>query len=192
MGSNSAETLRRSRREPEAFADFYEEHSEALLGYMVRRVRDAEVALDLTAESFAEAYIARRRFRGTAEGEAVAWLYKIAQRQVSKYCRRARVERRALGRLGIERPQLDDEWRARIEDMADIEGLRGALRGELARLSPAQREAVELRVIEELTYAELARRLEVSEGAARVRVTRGLSALAEAFEANPLAEEARP
>lgn len=192
MDQNSAQTLRRSVREPDAFASFYREHVEALLGYMARRVHDPQVALDLTAESFAQAFIARRRFRGTTEPEAGAWLYRIAQRQLARYFRRAKVERRALLRLGIEPPQLDDEQQARVEELADIEGLRGVIRSELARLTPVQREAVELRIVQELPYAELARRLQVSEGTARVRVTRGLQALAGALDRNPLVKEAKP
>lgn len=192
MSESSAQALRRSRREPEAFVGFYRAHVDALLRYMVRRVCDAEAALDLTAESFAQAYIARRRFRGQTEEEAVAWLYRIAQRQLARYYRRAKTERRALRRLGIEPPRLDDERQARIEELAESEGAREAVRRELTRLSPAKREAVELRVVEELPYAEVARRLEISEGTARVRVTRGLKTLALALDQqHPFPEEAR-
>ena len=43
------------RAEPEAFAVFYRRHVEALLAYFARRTRDAELAADLTAETFAAA-----------------------------------------------------------------------------------------------------------------------------------------
>ena len=58
---SAARALRRSRREPEAFARFYEEHVESLLAYVMRRVWDVDVALDLTAESFAQAVSWPRR-----------------------------------------------------------------------------------------------------------------------------------
>lgn len=38
-----------------------------------------EVARDLTAETFAQAFRGRRRFRGTTEAEAPAWLYTIGR-----------------------------------------------------------------------------------------------------------------
>jgi RNA polymerase sigma factor (sigma-70 family) len=191
MSENSAQTLRRSRDDADAFVAFYRHHVEALLSYMVRRVWNAEIGLDLTAESFAQAFISRRRFRGTTEQEATAWLYRIAQRQLAAYFKRATVERKALARLGIEAPRLDDELYDRIEELADLEGLRGLLRSELARLSQANRDAVWLRVIEELPYSEIARRLGTSEGAARVRVTRGLKALADALNRDQSYEEVR-
>ena len=103
-----AQALRRSRREPEAFARFYEEHAESLLAYLMRRVWDVDVALDLTAESFAQTYL-RRRFRGSTDAEAAGWLYGIARRQLALYFRRSAVEKRALQRLGLQAPRFDDE-----------------------------------------------------------------------------------
>jgi RNA polymerase sigma factor (sigma-70 family) len=62
----------------------------------------------------------------------------------------------------------------------------------LERLSGTQREALELRVVEELPYREVARRLRVSEGAARVRVARGLKALAAALDRDTLIQDTIP
>lgn len=63
MGSESpADHLRRSMDEPDAFAGFYDAHFEGLLAYLTRRTCDAEAALDLTAESFAQAFLSRQRF----------------------------------------------------------------------------------------------------------------------------------
>ncbi len=188
-GEGGAEALRRSTREPEAFARFYDEHAEALLAYLTKRVFDADVALDLTAETFAQAYLARRRFRGSTDEAAAAWLYRIAKRQLAQYFRKGRAERKALRRLGIEPPRVDEEQQARIEELAELGALRTALRVELGRLSRAHRDALQLRIVDELPYPEVARRLSISEQAARARVSRGLKALAAALEAIPYVEE---
>ena len=60
--------------DPEAFGLFYDRYARAMLGYFARRTGDPEVAADLTAETFASALVARRRFkpRGAPAG---AWLY---------------------------------------------------------------------------------------------------------------------
>jgi RNA polymerase sigma-70 factor, ECF subfamily len=181
--------LLRSVREPEAFARFYDQHAARLLAYLAKRVYDAEVALDLTAEAFAQGYFARRRFRGTTDGEAKAWLYAIANRQLARYFRKGKAERRALERLGVQLPSLDEDERSRIEELADLDGLRVELRRELEQLSRAERDALELRVVEELPYAEVASRLGISEHAARARVCRGLKALAAALDRSPLMKE---
>lgn len=179
---SGSEALRRSAREPEAFVRFYDEHAERLLAYLTRRVCDADVAFDLMSETFAQAYAGRGRFRGSTEAAARAWLYKIAKRQVARYFRKGAAEHRALARLGIDPPALDDEQRERIEELADLHALRRTLRVELERLSVAEREALELRVVRELPYPEVASRLGVSEEAARARVSRGLRALAAALD----------
>jgi RNA polymerase sigma factor (sigma-70 family) len=182
-------SLRRSAQEPEAFAGFYDAHAQALLAYLARRVYDAEIALDLTAETFAQAYASRHRFRGTTDRAAAAWLYRIAKRQLARYFRKGRAEKRALGRLGVRLPDLDEEQTARIEELAEIEGLRGVVREELARLSSAQRAALELRVVEQLPYPQVATRLNISEQTARARVSRGLRRLAQALDQSSMSRE---
>jgi RNA polymerase sigma factor (sigma-70 family) len=185
----AAEALRRSRQEPALFADFYRHHVRSLVAYFARRVYDAEAAMDLAAETFAQAYLGRRRFRGHTEEEAAAWLYRIANRQLSRFYRKSYVERRALNRLGIDPPRLDAEEQERIEELSETEGLRAALRSELIRLSTPQRDAVRLRVVEELPYPEVAHRLAISEQAARARVMRGLKALAAGLQQHSVKEE---
>ncbi len=188
---NPARCLRRSREEPQAFAGFYNAYFEAILTFLARRALDPEVALDLTAETFAQAFVARSRFRGTAPEQAQAWIYRIARRQLSRYLRRGRLERRALTKLGVEVPALDDERRTRIEELADLAGARRVLDVEMARLSTAQSDALALRIIDELPYSEVATRLEISEQAARLRVSRGLRTLTKALEANSTLKELR-
>jgi len=94
-----AQALRNSVDQPAAFAVFYEVFFERILVYLTRRVYDPDVALDLTAESFAQAYLSRGRFRGSVPAEAEAWIYRIAQRKLARYFRRRTEERRAMNRL---------------------------------------------------------------------------------------------
>jgi len=184
-----AQALKSSVDEPQAFGPFYECFFDRILSYLARRVYDAETALDLTAETFAQAYLSRGRFRGTTAAEAEAWLYRIAQRKLSRYFRRSAVEGRAMRRLGVQAPRIDDDRRARIEELAELDGLRAILRDALLEISPDQGEAVRLRALEELPYAEVARRLGISEQAARARVSRGLKALANALDKSTTAQE---
>jgi RNA polymerase sigma-70 factor (ECF subfamily) len=70
----------------------------------------------------------------------------------------------------------------RVEDLADLRSQRAALAGGLASLSDVHREALRLRIVEERSYAEVARTLDVTEQTARARVSRALRALATATE----------
>ena len=163
-------------------AALYAAHRERLLAFFVRRTADTEIALDLWAETFAQAVANRHRFRGGTDDESAAWLYGIAQRQLAAYLRRGYAEKRAMQRLGLERPPLDPELEAELERVADLAELRRTVGGALTTLSHETRSAVELRIVRELPYAEIASRLAISEQAARARVSRGLRALAVVLE----------
>ena len=163
-------------------AELYAEHAERVLVFLARRCMDPEVAVDLTAETFAQALRSQRRFRGSTEEEALAWLFGIARHQLGTYLRRGRAEQKAVQKLGINLPALEPDDVNRIEALADLCAIREALRDQLARLSSEQRDALRLRVIEELSYPEVAERLAVSEEAARARVSRGLRQLASSVD----------
>jgi RNA polymerase sigma factor (sigma-70 family) len=188
MASGPAAMLRRSTNEPAAFVEVYEACSRRLLAFFVRRTFDVDAARDLTAESFARAFEQRGRFRGTTDAEAEAWVFGIAHNLLRRYARKGRIERKALKRLGVEVPAVDEDDYQRIVDLAGLDELRGRVEGAFARLSPDQGAAVRLRVIDELSYREVAETLGVSEQTVRARVSRALRHLADVLEIGPAPE----
>jgi RNA polymerase sigma-70 factor (ECF subfamily) len=173
--------LAATRAEPEAFAVFYRRHVDALLAYFARRTRDAELAADLTAETFAAALDGAHRHR-PEKGPAVAWLYGIARRQLSHAARRGAVEDRARRRLGMAPLQLTDEALERVEALATADASAALIRDGLAALPADQRDAVVARVLEEQEYAEIATNARTSESVVRKRVSRGLADLRSRLE----------
>ena len=167
---------------PDGFVALYRRESELVLRFCARRVLDAETAVDLCAETFAQAFRGRRGFRGTTELEARAWLLTIARRQVSRYLKKGVLDRRAREALGMQTPQLLEGEAEEIERRMGMAPLRAALAEELGRLGGDQREALRLRVVEERPYPEVASSLGVSEATARARVSRGLRALAASLD----------
>ena len=165
----------------EEFGVVYDRHARAVLAFACRRTADPDLAADITAETFAAAYLGRRRFRD-AGGGARPWLLGIARHELSRAVRANRARDRARRRLGVEPVAMDDLSYERIEELADLADLRAAVREALRSMSPKVAQAVALRVGEDLPYDEVARRLSCSEGAARVRVARGLDQLAEILE----------
>jgi RNA polymerase sigma-70 factor (ECF subfamily) len=162
-----ADLLVAARRDAAAFRAFYERYAERVYGYHLRRVREPEAAHDLTAETFAQAWFARLRFRDRAGGTAGPWLFAIARNVLVTSVRRRRLERTACERLGVSvdaQTAPDETW---------LEGLDEAL----GELPDGQADAIRLRVVDELDYNEVARRLDTTPAAARVRVHRGLDAL---------------
>ena len=166
-----------SRTEPEAFTELYRRHAEDLLRYFARRTLDPETAAELTAETFAEAFASRATYRDQGVN-GVAWLYGIARHRLGRFFRSGRVDAAARRKLGMPERDLPSEDYERIEDLIDFAPIREALAEALETLSPDQREAMRLRVIDGLGYAEVAERLECTEQNARQRVSRGLKKLA--------------
>ncbi len=162
----------------EAFGVFYDRTVDDVLRYFMRRTGCAHTAADLTSETFAAALISRRRFRNVGK-PGRAWLFTIAERQLGRYVRRERVASTARRRLGMQPLQPTTEDLERIETLVDLEPVRQALTDAVAALPASQRDAVRLRIGDSLPYAEIAHRLGCSEGAARVRVSRGLRVIAD-------------
>ena len=185
----SMNTEQHGLRTREGFAEAYDRHARSILVFLVRRMCDPDTAMDLTAETFAQAFTSRRRFRGTTDEDAAAWLFAIARNVLSRYVRRGSAERRALRRLGVEVPPLEPEDLARVVELAGLDDLRGAVAREMGALPEAHREALQLRVVEQLPYDDIARRLAISEPAARARVSRGLRAIGRALDPNPTIQE---
>ena len=160
--------------DPASFEAFYGRHVEAVLGFFARRTRDAELAADLTAETFAAALAGRRRFRPAA-GAGGAWLYGIAMNKLADAQRRGFAERRARRRMGMERIELHED------DVLAIEALGTATTATalLQVLPDDQRAAISAHVLRGVPYRDIAAAQHVSEAAVRKRVSRGLAALRE-------------
>ena len=184
--------LRRAAAEPSAFAEVYEAHARRMLVFFMRRTFDLEAARDLTAETFAQAFRDRRRFRGRTDAEATAWLFGIARNLLSHYARKGRVEDKAVRRLGVRLPAITTDDHERVVELAGLGELRAHVSAAFAELSDDQRAALRLRVVDELSYPEVAASLGVSEQTARARVSRGLRRLAEIVELSPPAPEVTP
>jgi len=172
------ELLEGSATCPEQFVTFYDRHAAGLLAFFGRRTYDSQVAADLTAETFAQAFAGRGRFRNPGPGAATAWLYTIARRQLMRYIRRRRVETQWRERLGMERLEVSSEALERAEELLDLERVRDAVTGALDSLKGDLRQAVVLRVVDGLSYPEAARLAGCSEDLMRQRVSRGLKRLA--------------
>lgn len=172
--------LRATRSEPDAFAELYDRYETALVGYLLRRTGNVEVAVDLAAESFAAALASAHRFRSAPGRTAAAWLFTIAQNILRDSLRRGRVEARARRRIGIrDAVEYAEDELERIEALAGQTDWAARL---LESLSEDQREAVRKRVLEEQSYAKIAGELKTSELVVRKRVSRGLATLRERLE----------
>jgi RNA polymerase sigma factor (sigma-70 family) len=171
MARTDSELLRAARTDPAAFGELYQRHAPAVFRWLERRAR--HVAADLTAETFAQAWFSRRRFRDRRGGSALPWLLGIAQNVLNESVRRDRVETKARRRLGLPLEVTADDF----DGVDDRLSRTGALAAAVEALPDHERAALQLRVGEDLAYDEVARRLTIRPAAARLRVSRALRRL---------------
>jgi RNA polymerase sigma factor (sigma-70 family) len=169
---SDAELIRDAAVDAAAFGELYERHVRAVFGWFERRL--AWAAADLTAETFARAWLRRSRFRDDRGGSALPWLLGIAANVLRESARRDRIETRARERLGLPLELASDEGFAGVEARLSP---RRALAGAFERLPRGERQALELRVLDELSYGEIGKRLSIRPTAARLRVSRALRRL---------------
>jgi RNA polymerase sigma-70 factor, ECF subfamily len=154
---------------PEQVADLYDELGEPLLRWFSRQVRDRDEAADLWSETWARVVASRRRVKGDSRAEHAAFVYTTARNLLTDWGRRGIVRRRALDQLGMLPLRLPEAPALPDDDPAAL--------AELARLPADQAAAVRMRVVDDLEYDEIARRLDSTEPAVRQKVSRGLKRL---------------
>lgn len=172
-----AELLAAARSEPQAYREFYERYAVWVRAWFQRETGSETAALDLTAETFAEAWHSSRRFRDMAGGSGAPWLFGIARNLLRQYHKHNRIETAARARLGLPAAFAESEEFERVDERMEAARLGPALQDAVGALPAEQRQALELRVVQQLSYDEVAGRLGCSQNAARLKVSRALKAL---------------
>lgn len=139
----------------------------------VARVDEAE---DLTQDIFVKLLKALDTYDRRASFET--WLTRVSRNLcIDHYRRRRREEQKFTDEVDPDDIQLD-ELVSRPDAALEYRDQVAMLRRALARLPPAYREPVTLRDIHELSYEEIAARLQLPEGTVKSRINRGRKELA--------------
>jgi RNA polymerase sigma factor (sigma-70 family) len=169
-----AELLAAARTDPQAFREFYDRYAIWVRAWFTRHTGSETAALDLTAETFAQAWRMLRRFKDMADGNGAPWLFGIARNLLRQYHKHNRIETAARARMGLPVNVAGIEDYEAVDDRNFADSLAPALRTAVSALPSEQRRALEMRVIHQLSYEEIAERLNCSINAARLRVSRAL------------------
>jgi RNA polymerase sigma factor (sigma-70 family) len=168
------------RTDPAALEEFYRRHVRGLTRYAARRMRDPSEAADLIAAAFLEAVESSARY-DPRRGRPIAWLTGIAANLAAVQERREAAAARALARVDGQRPLEPDDF-DRLERQIDASRRVHRARAALDRLSPVEREMLDLVGQEGLLPGEAARLLGISPVAARMRLARARKKARQALE----------
>jgi RNA polymerase sigma-70 factor (ECF subfamily) len=156
-----------------AFSELYARHVGTVYEWFRRRLEWA--ASDLTAETFTRAWLGRRRFRDDRHGSALPWLLGIGANVLADTVRRDRIETSARRRMGLPLDLATEDGYAEVENRLSPSA---ALEQQLRRLPAHELQALELKMLKDLSYAQVGARLAIRPAAARLRVSRALRRLA--------------
>jgi RNA polymerase sigma factor (sigma-70 family) len=166
---------------PDGIALIYNANVDELMAYFFRRTYDAEVAADLTSETFAK-MLANRAQYDADRGSVRQWLYGIAKNELREFWRRKQVSTAAQDKLGMERQRVDDQLANELGAAEQVVGKQVVVDA-IGKLGTRYRQPVALRVLQDMSYEQIASELGCTAGSARVRVFRGLKKLEGAFRA---------
>lgn len=162
--------------------ELFAKHHGEIFAYILRMVRDREVAADFTQDTFIKAY---RAYASLQKPEnARAWLYSIAHRTVLDEMRRRKIVR-FIPWEGETRGSVPS-----VEHEAMEMRLSGPLARALGKIPERQRAALLLAEVHDLNGLELAAALGVSHVAARALLTRARESLRQALAVEKAAEQA--
>ncbi|WP_052852785.1 RNA polymerase sigma factor [Streptomyces avicenniae] len=156
-----------------AFEEVYRRHAPWLTARLRTRCADHARVDDIVQETFLAVWRGTARYRH--DGDAAAWLWRIAARRLIDTLRgdgaRGRL-RQALGRLR-------DRDAVSAEDLVLTRVEHGDLAGSLARLSPELRAVLQATVIDGLTTREASALLGIPPGTVKTRAQRARRQLRE-------------
>jgi len=151
----------RFRREQTDLDGLFRAHHAEIVRYLATRLGSRQEAADLAGDVFVEAVRSSRRLRWRGR-PVLAWLYRVASNMAAD-----RIRQRAR-----EVPMAMTDPPTTAAELPDMVADRDALRRALRSLPPDQALAVHLRMVEDYSFAEVARVMGKSPAACQMLVLR--------------------
>jgi len=155
-----------------SYSIILEEYYDNIYYHILKIVKNEEDARDLTNDTFGKAYLNLNQFKPNYKFSS--WLYKIATNTAIDFLRKKKL-RRNIQVEDNEYTQVADESSAdtnlnRKENYA-------TLKDAISKLKPEYRNVIKLRYYEELSYEEIAKRLQWPIGTVKATLHRAKALL---------------
>jgi RNA polymerase sigma-70 factor, ECF subfamily len=160
---------RAGRGDQQAFADLYDHLAPLVHGIVLKVVRDPSQSEEVTQEVFVEMWRLAARYE-PSKGTVRTWAATVAHRRAVDRVRSEQATRNRQDRDANKRVVEVDTVAESVEVSLDQARVRRAL----SKLTPTQRQAVELAYFGGHTYREVAGLLNVAEGTLKSRIRDGM------------------
>ena len=175
---NELEVIAHAQKNPEMFGRLYDTYYQPIFGFMYNRTGNAEVAKDLTSETFFQALKKLHKYKPREGSKFKSWLFSIGVAQVGNYYRsRSKV----LEVTTDEAPELvsRDEFRPDIaykmgEDATELELQIEQLHRVMKQLNQRQQTILTLRYFSHMTVPEISSTMGMKEGTIKSHIHRAI------------------
>lgn len=141
----------------EAFDILLKRHQEKVFNYILRIVKNEDVANDIFQETFVKAILTLKQGRYTENGKFPAWISRIAHNLIIDHFRQEKSENHQSSDLDdvnlLNRKELCEET---IEDIMISKQIKEDVRGLIKELPDLQREVLNMRYYKNLSFKEIA------------------------------------
>ncbi|MBD5183929.1 MAG: sigma-70 family RNA polymerase sigma factor [Bacteroidales bacterium] len=140
-----------------AFDQLLKRHQNRIFNYILRIIKNEDIANDIFQETFVKAINTIRQGRYTENGKFPAWISRIAHNLIIDYYRQEKAENLQSSDLTdvniLNRKELCEQT---IEDMIISDQIREDVKYLIQELPDLQREVLEMRYYKNLSFKEIA------------------------------------
>ncbi len=172
----------RDKGDQRAYADLMKLYREPIYMLLLRMTHNPTEADDLTIETFGKAFCQLHTY--TPKNTFSTWLFSIASNNGIDFIRRQRLELVSLSSLSVRNE--DDQYEYPLpsdspnpEQQLITKQRCERLREVVKQLKPRYRKVVEMRYYDELSYEEIAEKLQLPLGTVKIQLRRAKALLAE-------------
>lgn len=174
--STEARLIDQAKGDPKHFEILYRRYHPDMFRYIYHKVRDEELAGDLTSQVFVKALAKLKKYQHRGLPFS-AWLYRIAINEVNQYFRKAK----RTCYVTVEDAGLEGLQEA-MEDVGDQEAMLAALRDVLTGMPDKDVTLIDLRFFEQRPFKEIGDVLGITEANAKAKTYRILKKMRERME----------
>jgi RNA polymerase sigma-70 factor (ECF subfamily) len=168
--------------ECDAFTEIYNAFKAPVFSFLLRRTESVNVAEDLSHDIFLKVLKSRELYDPAQE--FAPWFWTVSRNTLNDHLRR---KMHSSISVPVEGPEAEAEGIPALVSTADIETLvvknsdSAVLLKFLSQLTKLQREALSMRLVHKLSYAEISKRMSLSLSAVKSLIHRAQGSIKSAF-----------
>ncbi len=141
-----------------AFDQLLKRHKARLFNFILSMVKDSDLADDIFQETFVKAIVTIRQGRYNDQGKFIAWIYRIARNLVIDSYRQDKVENQLStdDENGVNLLNRSEFSEGTVEDTLIGMQIEEDLRALVTELPESQRQVVDMRFYQNLSFKEIA------------------------------------